>query len=73
MLEHDDVSVNAHFKTAPHGFETLEEQVANIRRGELGLAVVTAECEEVGLVRVMKAMESASHEESVRRSAPRRL
>jgi hypothetical protein len=61
MLGHDYVSVNAHGKTAAHGFETLEEQVVDFRRVELGLAVVTAEREEVGLARLVKATESASH------------
>jgi hypothetical protein len=53
MLGHDYVSVDAHFEAVAHRFETLQEQIAGYGRIEHGLAVTTAEGEEVGLARLV--------------------
>jgi hypothetical protein len=61
MLGHDNVSVNAHHKTGPHHFETIEEEVTDFRRVEVRSGVITAESQEMRLSRLLEAAESAGH------------
>src|SRR6266852_6471340 len=68
MFWHGHISINTHGEAASHVFQTLNQQVVNVRRGEVSLPAVTTESNEVRLSGLLETSQAARHEESLHRS-----
>ncbi len=71
VLRHDDVGVNSPCAAATSVLQAVEEKIVDFEGVEEGLSAITAEGEKVRLLGVVKAMETAWHEEKINDLAAR--
>ena len=65
MLWHDYIAIHAKLELAPHTFQRRFEHSHCCIRGKQWMTMITAKCNEMALLRLLKAFESPRHEDNL--------
>jgi hypothetical protein len=65
VVRHDHEGVDTQIELSAHAFQNLDKQVAAIRGTQTRAAMIASERDEVGLSRMLEALESAWHGKTV--------
>lgn len=70
MFGHDHVPVNTQGKALAHFLQAPDKQVVRVRGLKLSFSAITTEGEEVGLSGLVKASQTAGHDQTYARAGP---